>query len=63
MEKGREPEYRTVSELARGGTPGVIKAVVEEDKTVILTKQGKPQAVIISFDKYNALKYDKGMDI
>ena len=61
--KGKEPVYRTVSELSKGGTADIMRAVSDEDKTVIITKQGKPQAVIISFDKYNEIRYERGIDI
>ena len=61
--KSKEPIYKTVSELSNGGTAEIMRTVSEDNKTVIITRQGKPQAVIISFDKYNKVKYERGIDI
>ena len=63
MNKNKEPEYRAVSELAKGKSPEIIKIVNDEDRPVILTKQGKPTSVIISYERYTKLKYTDNADI
>lgn len=57
------PEYRSVTEFLKGQASRIFKEVNEKDKVVIVNKQNKPQAVIISYDRYKRLKEKEGTDI
>lgn len=42
------PEYHSITEFLRGQASRIFSDVKEKDKVVIVNKQNKPQAVIIS---------------
>lgn len=50
------PEYHSITEFLRGQASRIFSDVKEKDKVVIVNKQNKPQAVIISYDRYIRLK-------
>lgn len=57
------PEYRSVTEFLKGQASRIFKEVNEQDKIVIVNKQNKPQAVVISYERYKRLKQQEGADI
>lgn len=42
------PEYHSITEFLRGQASRIFTDIKEKDKVVIVNKQNKPQAVIIS---------------
>lgn len=57
------PDYRSVTEFLKGQASRIFKEVNEQDKVVIVNKQNKPQAVVISYDRYRRLKEKESNDI
>lgn len=57
------PEYRSITEFLRGQASRIFSDIKEKDKVVIVNKQNKPQAVIISYDRYIRLKEKDNSDI
>ena len=55
-------EHINIAELNRGQSSKIMKRISEEDKTALILKNGKPMAVVISYDKYQRL-HEKGIDI
>ncbi|WP_223226125.1 type II toxin-antitoxin system prevent-host-death family antitoxin [Sporomusa sp. GT1] len=60
---GIAPVYRTATEFLRGQASKIFNEVSEQDKVVVVNKNSKPQAVIISYERYEKLKYKEGADI
>jgi len=60
--KARLPIYFNIAEFNRGQSSKRIKEVAEKDATAIIQKNGKPIAVVISYERYKSL-YEKGEDI
>ena len=56
------PEYESVTPFLKGQASKIFKKVSDNDKVLIVQKQNKPQNVIISYERYLALKKD-GADI
>lgn len=56
------PEYRSITEFLRGQSSRIFTELKKEDKVVIVNKQNKPQAVIISYDRYIRLKEQGSID-
>lgn len=52
------PEYRSVTEFLRGQASRIFSDIKDKDKVIIVNKQNKPQAVIISYERYIRLKED-----
>ncbi len=61
--KESPPEFRTATDFLRGQASKIFKEVSEEDKVVLVTSHGKPNAVVISYERYKKLKYDDEVDI
>ena len=57
------PEYHSITEFLRGQASRIFSDIKEKDKVVIVNKQNKPQAVIISYDRYIRLKEKDNSDI
>ncbi len=57
------PEYHSITEFLRGQASRIFTDIKEKDKVVIVNKQNKPQAVIISYDRYIRLKEKENLDI
>ena len=57
------PEYRSITEFLRGQASRIFSDIKEKDKVVIVNKQNKPQAVIVSYDRYIRLKEKDNLDI
>lgn len=57
------PEYHSVTEFLKGQASRIFREVNEDDKIVIVNKQNKPQAVVISYERYIRLKEQEGVDI
>jgi prevent-host-death family protein len=60
---GEIPVYHSVTEFLKGQASRIFKEVNEQDKVLIVNKQNKPQAVIISYDRYKRLKEKENNDI
>lgn len=60
---GVAPENATATEFLRGQASKIFNEVSEQDKVVIVHKHSRPQAVIISYERYIKLKYDERVDI
>lgn len=61
-EKKRLPLHFNIAEFNRGQSSKRFKEVVENDATAIVQKNGKPFAVVISYERYKDL-YEKGEDV
>lgn len=57
------PEFHSITEFLRGQASRIFSDIKENDKIVIVNKQNKPQAVIISYDRYIRLKEKDLSDI
>ena len=54
--KPKEPmEFLNIGEFNRGQSSKLIRNLVEEDKTAYIQKNGKPIAVVMSYDRYKRL--------
>lgn len=56
------PEYEGITAFQKGKASKLFKKVVDEDQILIVSKQNKPQNVIISYDRYLRLK-KQGIEI
>lgn len=56
------PEYESITSFQKGQASRIFKNVVEEDKILIVSKQNKPQNVIISYERYLRL-IENGIEI
>lgn len=59
----KAPINRTATMFLRGQASKIFNDVADNDNVVIVSKNSKPQVVIISYDKYENLKYNEGVDI
>ena len=55
-------EHFNIGEFNRGQWSKLIRGLVEEDKTAFILKNGKPLAVVMSYERYERL-LAKGIDI
>jgi PHD/YefM family antitoxin component YafN of YafNO toxin-antitoxin module len=55
-------EHINIGELNRGQSSKIIRNLVGEDKTAFIQKNGKPVAVIISYERYQRM-FESGIDI
>ncbi len=63
QKKGIIPmEHFNIGEFNRGQSSKLIRGLVDEDKTAFILKNGKPLAVIFSYERYERL-LAKGIDI
>ena len=61
--KGKTPmEHLNIGEFNRGQSSKLIRNLVEEDKAAFIQKNGKPIAVLISYERYQRM-FEKGIDI
>ena len=51
-----------IGEFNRGQSSKIIKSLVEQDNTAFIQKNGKPIAVVMSYERYQRL-FEKGIDI
>lgn len=56
------PDYESVTPFLKGQASKIFKEVADNDKVLIIQKQNKPQNVVISYERYLALKKN-GADI
>lgn len=56
------PEYEGITSFQKGQASRIFKNVAEEDKILIVSKQNKPQNVIISYERYLRL-IENGIEI
>ena len=61
--KESPPEFYTATDFLRGQASKIFKEVSDEDKVVLVTSHGKPNAVVISYERYKKLKYNDEVDI
>ncbi len=63
MIKAKLPmEHLNIGEFNRGQSSKLIRNLAENDQTVIIQKNGKPIAVMISYERYERL-LNLGIDI
>lgn len=55
--------YHTMTEFLRGQASKIFGEVAYKDNVVIVLRNSKPQNVIISYDRYQRLIDEKGVDI
>ncbi len=48
-------EHLNIGEFNRGQSSKLIRNLSEEDKTAFIQKNGKPIAVVISYDRYERM--------
>lgn len=61
--KGKTPmEHLNIGEFNRGQSSKLIRGLVEEDKTAFIQKNGKPIAVVMSYERYQRM-FEQGLDI
>ena len=55
-------EHFNIGEFNRGQSSKIIRSLVEEDKAAFIQKNGKPIAVVMSYERYQRL-FEEGVDI
>lgn len=61
--KGKVPmEHYNIGEFNRGQSSKLIRGLSEKDKTAFILKNGKPIAVVLSYERYERL-LAAGVDI
>mgnify|MGYP001464058803 CR=1 FL=1 len=55
-------EHINIAEFNRGQSSRLLKELVAADKTAYIQKNGKPMAVVMSYERYLRL-CEKGVDI
>jgi len=55
-------EHFNIGEFNKGQSSKIIRNLVEEDKAAFVQKNGKPIAVIISYERYQRM-FEQGIDI
>ncbi len=55
-------EHLNIGEYNRGQASKLIRGLAENDKTAFIQKNGKPIAVVISYERYARL-FKAGIDI
>lgn len=55
-------EHLNIGEFNRGQSSKLIRGLVEEDKTAFIHKNGKPIAVVMSYERYQRM-FEQGLDI
>ena len=55
-------EHLNIGEFNRVQSSKLIRNLVEEDKAAFIQKNGKPIAVVISYERYQRM-FEKGIDI
>lgn len=55
-------KHLNIAEFNRGQSSKLIRALVEADEVAFIQKNGKPQAVVISYARYERL-LQEGIDI
>ena len=55
-------QHFNIGEFNRGQSSKLIRELVEKDNTAYVQKNGKPIAVIMSYERYQRL-YENGIDI
>ena len=48
-------EHLNIGEFNRGQSSKLIRGLVEEDKTAFIQKNGKPIAVVMSYERYQRM--------
>jgi prevent-host-death family protein len=55
-------EHLNIAEFNRGQSSKLIRGLVADDKSAFINKNGKPIAVVISYDRYKRLLAE-GIDV
>jgi len=58
----RMMEHVNIGEFNRGKSSVIIHGLVQEDQTALIQKNGKPIAVILSYERFQRL-FEAGIDI
>ncbi len=63
VQKQKTPmEYINIGELNHGQSSKIVRGLVERDGTALIQKNGKPIAVMISYERYKRM-FERGIDI
>lgn len=55
-------EHLNIGEFNRGQSSKLLRELVEKDNTAFILKNGKPMAVVMSYERYERL-LQEGIDI
>lgn len=55
-------EHLNIAEFNRGQSSKLLRDLSENDKTAYIQKNGKPIAVVMSYERYQRM-YENGIDI
>ena len=55
-------DHLNIAEFNRGQSSRLLRGLVAADKTAFIQKNGKPMAVVMSYERYQRL-CEKGVDI
>lgn len=55
-------EHLNIGEFNRGQSSKLIRGLVEEDRTAFIQKNGKPIAVVMSYERYQRM-FAEGIDL
>ena len=55
-------EHLNIAEFNGGQSSKLIKGLVENDNTAFIQKNGKPIAVVMSYERYQRM-FEQGIDI
>lgn len=55
-------EHWNIGEFNKGQASKIIRNLSEQDKTAFIQKNGKPIAVIMSYERYQRI-FEQGIDI
>lgn len=55
-------EYINIGELNHGQSSKIVRRLVERDGTALIQKNGKPVAVLISYERYQRM-FERGIDV
>ena len=55
-------EHYNIGEFNKGQSSKIIRKLVEDDSAAFVQKNGKPIAVIISYERYQRM-FENGIDI
>lgn len=62
IKQRRMMEHVNIGEFNRGRSSVIIHHMVEADQTLLIQKNGKPLAVMISYEHFQRL-FEKGIDL
>lgn len=55
-------EHINIGEFNHGQSSKILRSLVDADKTAFIQKNGKPMAVVMSYERFQRM-FEKGIDI